>query len=853
MQASIAATPLAFEQNVGQANAQVDFLARGNGYAVGLAGGNAILAIQDGASSQIVGLNIVGKNDSATGMGRDLLQSKTNYLVGGEDQWRTDIANFGAVQYDNVYDGIDVRYYGNQRQLEYDFLVNPGASVTDIQLKFDGVQSTSVADNGDLVLTLDNSGHTISFKAPVAYQDGPNGREAVASHYRINDDGTIGFDVGSYDANRQLVIDPVLSYATYFGGTGADVADGVAVDSAGNFYLTGYTASTGLLGGKPSLLDPGDVFVAKFSPTGSLIYSTAIGGSGFEQGTSIAVDASGNAYVTGYTSSIDFPTASAIKSSLGLLDTQDAFVFKLNAAGSALAYSTYLGGSGSTDIGWAIGVDAAGNAYVTGAASAGFPTTIGPAYGGNGDAFVTKITNTGALGYSTFLGGSNEETGYGIAVDPAGNAVVVGETRSNDIPATLMINGFQGAFGGGNGSNAIDGFVVKLDAAGVATYGSYLGGNRADLAYNVAMDSSGKIYVTGETSSRNNFPVTPNALQTSLSGSGNRTDAFVTVIDPSLSGAPSLIYSTYLGGATGDTEAGLGIGVDSGGRVYVGGRTDSTDFPTTTGAYQTSAGGGEDAFFVIINPLGSGAGDRLYGTYFGGSGDDYADNAVYDSGKFYLVGETFSTGIATLGSYDPSFATPPTGPNQTDGFAAIFTIAPSVTTTSGSLAYVENDGARVLDGGAAVSDPGFANLAGAALQITGNYTNGEDVLAFNNANSWGITGTWDSVTATLTLTGSSSAANYQLAVRSVTYQNTSENPSTATRTVTITANDGVLVSAPATRQIAVTSVNDVPTWRHGEQPDLHRGRWPGHTGCTGGRVQRGQRGHGGSGAEHHRA
>ena len=558
----------------------------------GLTGGNAILAIQDGASSQIVGLNIVGKNDSATGMGQDLLQSKTNYLVGGEDQWRTDIANFGAVQYDSVYDGIDVRYYGNQRQLEYDFLVNPGASVTDIQLKFDGVQSTSIADNGDLVLTLDNSGHTISFKAPVAYQDGPNGREAVASHYRINDDGTIGFDVGSYDANRQLVIDPVLSYATYFGGTGVDAIDGVAVDAAGNFYLTGYTASTGLLGGKPSLLDPGDVFVAKFSPTGSLIYSTAIGGSGFEQGTSIAVDASGNAYVTGFTSSIDFPTASAIKSALGLLDTQDAFVFKLNAAGSALAYSTYLGGSGSTDIGWAIGLDGAGNAYVTGAASTGFPTTIGPAYGGNGDAFVTKLTSTGALGYSTFIGGSNEETGYGIAVDTAGNAAAVGETSSTDLPTTA--NALQPGFGGGGGANAIDGFVTRLNSTGVATYTSYLGGNRADLAYNVALDSSGKIYVTGETSSRNNFPVTTNALQTSLSGSGNRTDAFVTVIDPSLSGAASLIYSTYLGAGTGDTEAGLGIGVDSGGRIYVGGQTDSTNFPVTNG----SASGREPRRFL---------------------------------------------------------------------------------------------------------------------------------------------------------------------------------------------------------------------------------------------------------------
>jgi hypothetical protein len=809
-QASIASSPLAFEPNVGQTASEVDYLARGNGYVVGLVGGDAVLALQDGSSSQAVRLDVVGKNVGATAAVENLLQSKTNYLVGSEDQWRTDVANFGAVRYDNVYNGIDLRYYGNQKQLEYDFLVNPGASVSDIQLKFDGVQNASVADNGDLVLTLDKSGHTISFKAPVAYQDSPNGREAVTGHYRINEDGTIGFDVGSYDASRQLVIDPVLSYATYFGGTGADVADGVAVDPFGNFYVTGYTASAGLLGGLPLASDPGDVFVAKFSPAGSLIYSTDVGGSGFEQGTSIAVDASGNAYVTGLTQSGPlgpFPTVSAYQGALS--GTQDAFVFKLNAAGNSLVYSTYLGGSGNNDIAWAIGTDAAGNAYVTGAASAAsFPTTIGPAYGGVGDAFVAKLSGTGALVYSTFIGGSNEETAYGIAVDPAGNAVTVGETSSTDFPTTA--NAFQPGFGGGGGSNAIDGFVVKLNTAGSATYSSYLGGSKADLAYNVALDSLGKIYVTGETAS-SNFKTAGNALSTTLAGA---TDAFVSIIDPSKIGSASLVYSTYFGGSSNtkngtDNEAGLGIGVYAGGRVYVDGRTDSTDFPTTAGAYKPSALGGEDAFFVIINPLATGAGKLVYGTYFGGANSDYGDNAAYSNGKFYLVGDTLSSGIATSGSYDSTFATAFPLPDQTDGFAAVFTIAPSLTTTSGSLAYVENDGARVLDGGALVSDPGIASLAGATLQITGNYANGEDLLAFTNQS--GITGNWDGTTGTLTLSGIATVANYQAALRSVTYQDTSENPSTLNRIVTIIASDGVLVSVPATRQIAVTSVNDAPT------------------------------------------
>ena len=809
-QVQAAATPLVFEQNIGQADASVDYLARGSGYTVALTGGNAILALADGTASSVVRLDVVGDNPNATATAENALASKSNYLIGDQQQWLTNIANYGGVVYHDVYQGIDLRYHGNQQQLEYDFIVKAGADTHSIRLDFSGASGVSVAQNGDLVLTLDNAGHTISFKAPVAYQDGPSGREAVISRYVLNDDGTVGFETGPYDATRELVIDPVLSYGTYYGGTGSDVANGVAVDAAGNVYLAGYSPSNGLLGGLLGGLGGGgrEVFVAKFSPNlGSLVYSTYVGGKKDDIGTAIAVDAVGNAYVTGYTQSTDFPTVSAYDSAragTGATST-DAFVFKLNADGSTLTYSTYLGGSGNADEGWAIAVDASGSAYVAGVAnSSDFPVTLGAAdssYGGSSDGFVTKLSANGnSLVYSTFIGGAGTDIGYGIAVDPSGNAVVVGETASSDFSTTA--NAFQKTYSLGTVISAGDAFVTELNSSGTGfTYSAYLGGSDVDVAFNVTLDSAGKIYLTGQTSS-SNFPATLGALRTTLSGG---TDAFVAIIDPSASGSASLAYSTYLGGSN-SGDAGLGVGVDTGGRVYVGGQTNSSDLPVTAGAFKTTnTSGNADAFFVLINPVGSGSGDLLYGSYFGGAGSDFADNATYSNGRFYLVGDTTSSsGIATSSSYDTVES------GGTDGFAAVFTIPPTVSATSGSLVYTENAGALPLDSGLIVSDPGFARLAGATVQITGNYVNGEDVLAFNNANTWGITGTWDATAGTLVLAGSSSVANYQTALRSVTYQDTSEKPNTASRSVTITASDGVFVSSPATRSIAVTSVNDAP-------------------------------------------
>ena len=794
-----AALPLAFEQNVGQADAAFDFLAHGSGYAVGLTGGDALLAIDNGATNQIIRLDVLDKNVAPAATGQNELQSKSNYLIGGQDQWHTDIANYGAVDYAQIYDGIDLRYYGNGRQLEYDFSVHPGADVGAIRLKFDGVQQLTLAPNGDLALTLDDAGHTIFFKAPVAYQDGPAGREAVASHYVIHQDGTVGFELDAYDATRTVVIDPTLSYGTYLGGTGTDVANGIDVDSAGNVYVAGYTKSSGILGGLLGLGGGNDAFVTKLSPTlNSVVYTTYVGGAADDVGTAIAVDASGEAYVTGYTKSAAFPTVSAYQSSLN--GGQDAFVLKLNAAGDTLLYSTFLGGSGGSDTAWAIAVDSAGSAYVTGlASSADFPKTAGvvdTSYGG-GEAFVTKLSSTGtSLVYSTFLGGSGPDTGYGIAVDSAGNAVVVGQTSANDFPTTA--NAYHASFASGT-----EAFVTKLNATGTAiTYSTYLGQGGTTIAYNLTLDPSGKIYVTGETSSAN-FDVTPGALQTARAGG---TDAFVSVIDPNASGAASLVYSTYLGGNK-SKEAGLGIGVDSVGQIYVGGQTDSDNFAVTPDALHATRQGPNDGFVVLIDPLGTGAGDLIYGSYFGGTNADNIDNAVYSNGRFYITGDTNSNaGIATAGSYDTTYG------GGTDAFVAVFTfdVPPTLTPSAVPLAYTEDAGAVTLDAGLTVADPDASLLTEASVHITGNYVSGEDLLAFNNLNTWGITGTWNAASATLTLAGSASVANYQAALRSITYQNTSEQPSTALRTVTYNATDGTQVSAAVTRQIVITSVDDQP-------------------------------------------
>jgi hypothetical protein len=635
--------PLSFEANQGQSAAQVSFLAQGPQSTLFLTtGGNAVLTLnpQGTQPGDVLEMQLQGANASPTVSGQDLLPGVSNYLVGNDpSQWHTNIPNYAEVDYHGVYAGIDLHYYGNSQHLEYDFVVAPGANPGTIRLSFAGQQGMSLDAQGNLV--LQTAAGTVVEQAPVLYQVNSDGTHtAVLGAYVLEGDGTVGLQVGAYDHSRALVIDPVLAYSTYLGGSGDDLGQAIAVDGNGNAYVTGSTNSTDFptTAGAFQTTEGGiaNAFVAKLNAAGTaLVYSTYLGGNVGDEGLGIAVDGSGNAYVTGSTTSKNFPTTpGAFQTTYG--SGQDAFVAKLNAAGSALVYSTYLGSSGN-DQGLGIAVDGSGNAYVTGyTLSSNFPTTAGAfqtTYGSGQDAFVTKLNASGsALVYSTYLGGSGADQGNGIAVDGSGNAYVTGSTNSTGFPTTA--GAFQTTYGGG-----ADAFVTKLNAAGSAlVYSTYLGGSGGDAGNGIAVDGSGNAYVTGSTTAKD-FPTTPGAFQTTKGGIGN---AFVTKLNAA---GTALAYSTYLGGNVGDR--GTGIAVDGSGDAYVTGWTYSSNFPTTAGAFQTSLGGSgvQNAFVTKLNGSGSAL---VYSTYLGGSGNDVGNGITVDgSGNAYVIGYANSTNFPT--------------------------------------------------------------------------------------------------------------------------------------------------------------------------------------------------------------
>jgi Beta-propeller repeat len=667
--------PLSFEENRGQANKSIDFVARGPGYAVALSPTETIFAlrktdneVRERASdvrkisnslcevnrptqSAVLRMNLVGANPAARVAGQNELEGRVNYFIGNDPaKWRRELPTFRRVRYAEVYPGIDVVYYGNQRRLEYDFVVGPGRSVRAIGLEFTGADKVEVdAETGDLLIGV--GGESIRQHKPIVYQEIKGERREIEGRYAIRSGGRVGFEVGQYDANAALIIDPVLEYSTFLGGNYGAQGLAIAVNSTGNAYVTGVTGSTNFPTVNPvqsTLRGTADVFVTKLNASGSaVVYSTYLGGNNEEYGYGIAVDSTGSAYVTGSTFSTNFPTVNAVQGSKGSLFTYDAFVAKLSPAGSALVYSTYLGG-GSDDQGYAIAVDSAGNAYVTGTTdSTNFPTAnaLQSTFAGRncegGDVFVTKFNAAGsALVYSTYLGGSGSEQGRGIAVDSAGNAYVTGSTDSSNFPTA---NAIQSTYGGGDGCDlGGDAFVAKFNPAGSAlVYSTYLGGSSGDLGAGIAVDSAGNAYVTGGTNSPN-FP-TANALQSTLKGPG---DIFVTKFNPSGS---ALIYSTYIGGD--DSEFGLGIALNSTGAAYVTGLTYSTDFPIVNGFDSNLDPVYGDAFVTKVNAAGSAL---VYSSYLGGKGIDIAHGIAVDpAGNAYVTGSTQSRCFpTTVGAFD---------------------------------------------------------------------------------------------------------------------------------------------------------------------------------------------------------
>jgi hypothetical protein len=593
--------------------------------------------------TMLIRAQFVGANPSPDIKGEDRLSYNGNYFYGNDpSKWRTDVPNWSSVIYKDIYPGIDLKYHGDGQGIKYDFIVNPGADLSQIKIKYDGAENLSVTNLGDL--EAQTKFGPVYERIPQIYQEISGQKRVVTGHYTLQESGVFGFDLEyGFDPAYPVDIDPELIYSTYLGGSDGDFGQGIAVDSSGNVYVMGTTGSSNFPTATP--YDPtyngglDDVFATKLSSTGnSLVYSTYLGGTDFDKGWAIAVDDSGSAYLTGQTQSINFPTHNAYDGSFN--GGIDVFVTKLSSQGDSLVYSTYLGGS-DYEYGYGIAVDGSRNAYVTGNTySTNFPTQNpyqtyqGPA--NSADAFATKFSASGtSLIYSTYLGGNGYDAGWGIAVDSSDNAYVAGSTGSSNFPTQ---NPYQTSQGGG------DAFVTKLSTSGNSlVYSTYLGGSDGDFGLSIAVDGSGSAYVTGKTRSAN-FP-TLNPYQ-AYQGPTGYADVFVTKLSPT---GNSLVYSTYLGGN--DSDEGYGIAVDGSGNADVIGFTYSTNFPMVN-SYDGSYNGDIDAFFA---KLSSGGDSLTYSTYLGGNlTDEGYGVAVDSSGNSYVTGVTLSADFPTVSPYDGS-------------------------------------------------------------------------------------------------------------------------------------------------------------------------------------------------------
>jgi Beta-propeller repeat/FG-GAP-like repeat len=633
--------PMRFERNQGQTDPRVKFLVRASAYTLFLTRTEAVIARAGKPAARVT---LLGASPESELAGEQPQEGRSHYFLGSEPaRWHRDIEAYSRVRLHRAYPGIDLVYYGRGNQLEYDFVVSPGATPQVITFGFQGISRLHVDGDGDLILTTSDG--EIRHRKPRIYQVIAGVEHEVKGRYVVTAKARVRFEIDKYNKSETLVIDPVLDYSTYLGGSGDDSAYGIAIGTAGCAYIVGETSSVDFPNtGAEQFSGTTDIFVSKLNKTGTaLVYSVYLGGSSQNSGRAIAVDASGNAYITGFTYSQNFPvTAGAYQASWN--GTSAAFAAKLNAAGSALVYSTYIAGS-SSDYGESIAVDGLGNAYVAGyTSSLNFPTTgnaFQTAYGGGYyDAFVAKLNTSGtALSYSTYLGGSGIDTAYGIAVDSSGCAYVTGQTASVNFPVQNPIQP--------NNAGNIDTFVTKLNAAGTGViYSTYLGGSGVDAGVGIALDSAGDAYITGSTDSLN-FPTTSGAFQTMNNGG---YDLFVTELNAA---GNSLIYSTELGGS--GSEEGGAIAVDAAGNAYVVGTTNSTDFPMISplAAY----GGGYDAVVAVLNAGGSAL---RYDTYLGGSSNDYATAVAIDpASDVYVTGYTFSDNFPTRSGAFQQAAPPP--------------------------------------------------------------------------------------------------------------------------------------------------------------------------------------------------
>jgi len=692
VRASYAALPLAFEANQGQADPQVKYVARGSGYRLFLTSRQAIMTLpsrgrqsevrdmlmnkrrgaarvkallknralngQKASSMAVVRMNLLGANPQSQLVAEDRQPGIVNYFRGNDpSKWQSNVALYGRVNYRNVYPGIDLAFHGASQQLEFDYLVSPGASAAPIALSFEGAQSVRADETGDLVLAT--SAGPVQLHKPVAYQSKNGARQEVAARFVMTGKNRVAFELGAYDHTRELVIDPTVTYSTLFGGDFADYGISIAVDASGNSYVAGATDSDAIPGFvTPTNNESFDTFVTKINAAGALQFTTEFGGSGDDFPGGIAIDSAG-IYVSGTTDSSDFPVTVGQMTFLGGVSdgNNDAYAVKLALTGS-LTWGTYIAGSDS-DSGLAVAVDSGHNVYVVGET---FSNDLGGAAGGvnplpNGsavnlgtnsgddDGYIVKLNSAGtAYSLVSYIGGSNGDLATGVALDGSGNIYVAGETISADLPVTAGVVqsqcGTDGTCNAGAAGPQDDAFVASI-AANLSNYNyvTYYGGSGVDDAFALAADAGGNAFITGTTSS-SNFPLgggTP--FQSTL---GGVTNAFLVELN---SGGTAATYGTYLGGTSSDY--GLGIVVDGSDNAYVTGQTSSSNFPTLNPT-QAALSGNSDAFLTVF---GLSQGQVLFSTYLGGGGDeDQLEGSVgLDSTQnIYVTGDTDSGNGATV-------------------------------------------------------------------------------------------------------------------------------------------------------------------------------------------------------------
>jgi uncharacterized repeat protein (TIGR01451 family) len=774
-----------FVENQGQKDSEVSY------YANTFYGTSYIT--HDGITHQIIGEDnktLVVKEQFLDSQGNPIIfQAKgeepsntvVSYFKGNNpDNWQTNIPTYNFINLGELYPGITVKLRATGSNIEKLFFVNPGAHPDDIQIQMLGIDCLAIDEDGNLVIKSDGFPE-VSMSKPIAFQANNNNIEA---NYQVKDN-VYGFAIGDYDHNQQLIIDPTLEYSTYLGGTDDEYGCGVAVDGDGNAYITGSTYSTDFptTPGAYQNTNKGgsEVFVSKLDPTGALVYSTYLGGTDYEYGYGVAVDGDGNAYITGETSSTDFPTTS--------------------------------------------------DAYQT-------------SYAGFGDAFVSKLNPTGnALVYSTYLGGTDYEYGFGVAVDGDGNAYITGSTYSTDFPTTS--DAYQNTNKGGS-----EVFVSKLDPTGALVYSTYLGGTDYDYGYGVAVDGDGNAYITGSTYSTD-FPTTSDAYQNT--NKGGFGDAFVSKLNPT---GNALVYSTYLGGT--DYDEGFGVAVDGDGNAYITGSTDSTDFPTTSDAYQTShAGGYEDAFVakfrtvdranVIVSKTGNGplnVGDTgIFTVSLHNNGPNAAHNVAVtdiDVPTGWIV-------TPSMGSWNPITSTWSVG-TLNNGDSATLTISGLVATamagTTLTNTVTETQDEQSQETQTATASITVNHRANVIVSKTGNgplnvgdtgiftvslHNNGPDaahnvtVTDVNVPSGWIVTpsvGSWNPITSTWSVGTLNNGDSATLSISGLI--TTTMAGTTLTNTVTETQDELNQESQSASASIVVNSVADlyINSWSSKNNPLL---------------------------------